>query len=731
MNPNNPPQQPQQFNNGQSLSFQQIQQMRATAGITSASNPEPSVMSVGDQLAALRNGTYGKPQAKVTPGPSIRDHIMNYLKGFANIPANIIKTDYGAFQQGKEAVTHGAGLSASGNPVGSLESGLGTAGPAASAVFAPITETNKAILPGEGFLPTVGRSALFGGELGAAASAPTGGVASPLTIPIGGAIGAGFGAAMYGLNKLKEVPQVKDFLTQHPEAERIFEGALTLATVAGGSKATDVLNTPVQDIPGNVAGNVGATAGAVGSAVSNAAGAVASIPGKALNYLKNGPTPASQEEADAQMTDLFNKAIRPTVAGKGSLKQQQDYQDSALNSIKTIAQNKDNLKLVDENNEPVEGHPQTIDQLAQAIDQTKKSVFEKYDALQKQAGEAGAEIDLGDTAANLRKISNDPVVNDLHPEVAKYAANRAEALEGRGTYTPQQAQDAIATLNNSLKAFYKNPSYDTASRAMVDSLVANNLRSSLDDTIENATPELADQPGYQDLKNQYGDLKAIEKDVLHRSTVFGRQNAKGLLDFTDIASGAEAVKGLLNMNPASLVSSAAIKGISTYFKWLNSPNTQISKMFNVADQFNGTGGSSISTTPPAPEPPQPLGESPSPNPTTPPTGGQPNAVGSPGFIRNPLANGESPDVLAKAVEQSTTGMEKQYVEALPNTKFDGSEVLPRKLTDHIVDDVASKFERVFDMPDIGQAVRDTLGGKTFKSLDAIQSAVMKVLKANK
>ena len=50
-------------------------------------------------------------------------------------------------------------------------------------------------------------------------------------------------------------------------------------------------------------------------------------------------------------------------------------------------------------------------------------------------------------------------------------------------------------MNKDLEAFYKNPSYDLAAKTSIDSMVANNIRKSLDGAIETLN-----EPGYQHLK---------------------------------------------------------------------------------------------------------------------------------------------------------------------------------------------------------------------------------------
>jgi hypothetical protein len=283
-------------------------------------------------------------------------------------------------------------------------------------------------------------------------------------------------------------------------------------------------------------------------------------------------TPA---EVDAYITQKFNKGVRPSVTSAKN----PYYEDNALGAIRTIVENKSNLKITDQYGEPTGKVPETLDQFRQAVEQTKDNIFKEYDALQKRAGEKGATVPLDTPAKNLREIANNPTVQDLHPEVADYATKRADALDKRGNYSTQQTQDAIKSLNKSLEAYYKNPSPETANKATVDAMIVNNLREGLDATIEST-----EGPGYQELKNKYAQLRSIEKDVVHRAIVDARKNTKGLLDFTDIGTSLEAIEGILTLNPAKFIGGTAIRGIKEYYKYLNNPNTAIKKLFRMAEK---------------------------------------------------------------------------------------------------------------------------------------------------
>lgn len=302
------------------------------------------------------------------------------------------------------------------------------------------------------------------------------------------------------------------------------------------------------------------------------------------------------------------KGIRPSVAGKRSYSQAKQYYDRASDAVKNIVSNRENLVLTDAEGNIVKGRlPSSLKQFGEAIEQTKKSIFRQYDDMAKSAGDQGAIVKLDSVTGELDDLIKDPVLQDINPGVAKYVAEKAEAFAQRGAYTTEQAQDAIASLNKSLEAFYKNPSYETASRAGVDSLIVNNLRKSLDAVIENTTGE-----GYQALKRSYGSLKAIEKDVMHRSIVDARKNIHGLLDFTDIFTSGELLAGLATMNPSMVLRAGAWKGVKEFFKHMNNPNRIVKSMFGDVEMLlnRGKGGGFRSATMqkfgPKPPPKNPL-----------------------------------------------------------------------------------------------------------------------------
>lgn len=347
--------------------------------------------------------------------------------------------------------------------------------------------------------------------------------------------------------------QVNDIIDKHPQA------------------AEDAKN--LFDTTMNVAGMVSAPAGI--KAATTEAGNIVSDAGTAIkNALPEAKPPVLNETA---ILDKYNRAIKPTVAGKANASQIAEGNTRTVAGLRTIADNKSALSFTDADGNVITGQaPKTVEQLSQAIEQTKSSIFKQYDALAKQAGEKGVTVDLPSIAQELVPVFENKALSIANPKAVTYAKELWTRLKEAGGVDAQTAQDIIKHYNESLKAFYRNPGYETASQASIDALIANKFREALDKGITSATGE-----AYQALKNKYGSLASMEKDVARRSTVWGRQNKIGFTDnISNIASGAELVKGLATLDPVSLAAGTTIKGIQLYQKYLNNPDVGVAKIFS-------------------------------------------------------------------------------------------------------------------------------------------------------
>jgi hypothetical protein len=339
----------------------------------------------------------------------------------------------------------------------------------------------------------------------------------------------------------------KSFSESYPEAAIAAEGIFNVATIAPINRGASAALREGAD-----------TVSDISRAVSNINPKI--IDNKILSEVRAG----------------VQKGARPGVEGKRTFGQASKYWEDAASATESIVKNKSQLSFVDEAGEKVVGQlPKNLEQFSQAIDQTKKSIFDQYDKL---ASETGTKLNVNDIVKELEKIQIRKDIRAASPETAVYAKKKIADLQDIGELSAAEAQDTIKVLNSKLQAFYKNPSHADAGTVAVDKLIADKLRTQIDDAIKAATGK-----EYGQLKREYGALSAIERDVNRRMIVDLRKNAKGLADFSDMFSGAQAVYSVVSQNPASFAAAVTTKGISRLIKSANDPNKAIEKMFQNVD----------------------------------------------------------------------------------------------------------------------------------------------------
>lgn len=393
------------------------------------------------------------------------------------------------------------------------------------------------------------------------------------------AIGYRKGEKLEGRDKAKDVAGT--ILDVASYAVPVGTGAKALTKIGQGVKAGAIsggligLGRELQE-GGSVEGAI--VEGAIGAGTGALIGGA--IPGvsSGATALKNKLSP-SEKFIESKILENYTTGVKPLLPGKTTTRTLNDYNKNVVDAVKTIKNNKSALSFEDEAGEIITGKtPENLAQFTSAVEQTKKKIFGEYDQLAKTAGKSGVSVDVAPIAKELDTVINDKALAITNPSAVNHAKQLQDRLVQTGSLDAQTAQDVIQNYNKSLEAFYRNPTYENASNAAIDAVVANNMRKALDDGITGLTGTQ-----YQALKSQYGALKAIEKDVIKASLRDARKNVKGLIDFSDILSGGQVVSGIASMNPATIASGAAQKAIASLYKHLNDPNRAISKMFEVAE----------------------------------------------------------------------------------------------------------------------------------------------------
>lgn len=280
-----------------------------------------------------------------------------------------------------------------------------------------------------------------------------------------------------------------------------------------------------------------------------------------------------EKKAEVAITEGIEKGIKPYFSSTAKPGVREAYMERASEAIKTI--NEYRPKITGEDGIDVVRNPENRRELLEALDQAKGKLFEEYDTIAKQAGEAGAQFDAAPAVSKLQKISQDISYN---PQIREYAAKLVTEIGELQGQAPKVIQERIKDLNQQLQGFFLGRV--DKMKAQVDASVAQLLREQLDNQIEAVGGQ-----GYQALKNKYGALKTIEKDVARQVAVEARKNVKGLVDFTDIFTGGDLIGGIATMNPALFARGLAGKGIKEYIKFINDPNRYIKNMFKAVEKL--------------------------------------------------------------------------------------------------------------------------------------------------
>lgn len=286
----------------------------------------------------------------------------------------------------------------------------------------------------------------------------------------------------------------------------------------------------------------------------------------------------SELDINKHIDNAISKAIKPSVSVKSTPRLFDQYKEKARSAVKSIVENKNILKLKDAYGEMKTKLPETLDEFSQSIDQVKQHLFTQYNKLATSAGKQGIKVNLKPIADSIEKEINNKTVRTMYPEVVANARRLAQRFRKAKSFTPEEAQQAIEMLNNSLKAFYRNPNPQGTTNAVVDASIATKMRKALDTAIQTL------DDSYSALKREYGSLRGIQDEVTKRAVVDSGKNIKGFFDLSDVFSTGDIVKGLIRMNPADIAKGTAQKGIMAYFKNLNNPNRIIKDMFNTVEK---------------------------------------------------------------------------------------------------------------------------------------------------
>jgi hypothetical protein len=116
------------------------------------------------------------------------------------------------------------------------------------------------------------------------------------------------------------------------------------------------------------------------------------------------------------------------------------------------------------------------------------------------------------------------------------------------------------------------------------------INDSIDDVLWNAIKWWSKASAeYNELKQLYGKLVSIEDEVSKRALVLARNNNKWLSQtMIDSLSAWDIAEALVSLNPWKVAKWTSIKVIWDIYKYLNSPDRYLWKLFNLLENPSST-----------------------------------------------------------------------------------------------------------------------------------------------
>ena len=284
---------------------------------------------------------------------------------------------------------------------------------------------------------------------------------------------------------------------------------------------------------------------------------------------------------DKKIENDFISAIKPTNMWKSAWEQER-YRAKSRQAIMTLTMNKDNLKLVNEFGETVKNKlPNTVHQMNDSVSQVKGQLYRQYNEIAEEAG-ASAQVNLNPIIKELEQLKLDRRIKDL-PNSKQLNAYVDELIAGFSEEGAKRnvldVQAVKQSYNKRLDSFYKNPDLNSFNNSTVDALVNNLLGKQLDSTIESAAGKQ-----YAILKQQYGALSTIEKDVAKASAREFKKAGQSFVDYSDIFSAWDISGALVSWNASYLAKGGTQFFLKEWYKKINSADTKIANVFKNSEK---------------------------------------------------------------------------------------------------------------------------------------------------
>lgn len=308
--------------------------------------------------------------------------------------------------------------------------------------------------------------------------------------------------------------------------------------------------------------------------------------------------PKSQaDNVRKEAEQYINKSIKPTVKWKMNQADYNKFIDDTLDIVDLMDKNKWILQYTDDAWNAVKWQmPTNMRETSETLWNLKKVLYDQYNEIAKQAGDAGARVNMNKAFQQLDDLSKDISQNIANPQTKNIIDTYKDALlqytDDAGTIAIEDAQKLTQDFNKQLTAFFKNPNMNDVSKnsivAQLNKWTKDAINDSIDDVLDNSIKNGSSASSqYTQLKSFYGKIKTIEDEISKRALVEARKNAKGLSStILDSLSWWEFTSAVLSLDPVKASKAWVMNLISRYYNYVNNPNTQLNNLFKLVERTN-------------------------------------------------------------------------------------------------------------------------------------------------
>jgi len=342
-----------------------------------------------------------------------------------------------------------------------------------------------------------------------------------------------------------------------------------------GGSATDILSQGV----------VGAVTGAVATPVVGTA--IPALAKPITTTVDKLTKPLQTHVADVAQN--INRAL--STQGKKSIGVFLKNPQKQYKAFEIMHDMAPSLKVVDEAGDVVPWNPKETDfnQFAQAFKDAKDKTWEGISGAIKEATGKDLHVDAGPILDFLNKTAGSKFTTSEVRAAAQRLSDEVANMSTPGT----NGQIPIAGLteyNKVLNTKISGVLTGTTDNAVRDleAGLAKQLSEAADKAVESVTDSR-----FSTLKDNYGALKTIEKDLVRRAQQESRQIDNSLGDFMNRYGTIEIANGFFQAaqgNFGPLAKGVGAKVLGAYSKKLKTPSTYLKKAFTEIDRFKSGEG---------------------------------------------------------------------------------------------------------------------------------------------